>query len=71
MTSEHIREVLEFMDRKSAKNRTEEEIIEEWKEIGLLDSDGNYTPPYRHLGVWIDECIGRGKKADDAQAALR
>ncbi|PWV50534.1 hypothetical protein [Chitinophaga sp. S165] len=55
MTLEHMKKVIEFVDRKYAKNRTREEIIEEWKEVGLLDNNGNYTPPYRNLGRWIDE----------------
>jgi len=59
MTSEHIKEVLEFMDRESVRNETREEIIKDWQELGFLDSDGNYTAPYRHLGMWLDECARR------------
>ncbi|MCF6405717.1 hypothetical protein L3C95_22655 [Chitinophaga filiformis] len=62
MTSEHIRKVIEFMNRESVKNRTKEEIIKEWQEVGLLDSNGNYTAPYRNLGRRIDECTRKAKE---------
>ncbi|MCF6405716.1 hypothetical protein L3C95_22650 [Chitinophaga filiformis] len=67
MTSEHIRKVLEFMDRESAKTQTEEEIIKKWQRIGFLDSNGDYAAPYRNLGRWIDECT---REAKEKQAQL-
>jgi hypothetical protein len=71
MTSEHIRKVLEFMERESERNKTKEEIIREFQEIGFLDSNGNYTAPYRNLGRWIDECTEKAKEKKVAIAALK
>jgi hypothetical protein len=67
MTSEHIREVIEFMDSESERNKTKEEIIEKFQKIGYLDQNGDYMPPYRNLGRWINECT---RKAKEVQAAL-
>jgi Ca2+-binding EF-hand superfamily protein len=67
MTSEHIKKVIEFMDRESERNKTKEEIIKEFQEIGFFDSNGDYAAPYRNLGRWIDECR---RKAREEQAQL-
>jgi Ca2+-binding EF-hand superfamily protein len=61
MTSEHIKEVIEFMKRERTRVKTKEEIIKKFQEIGFLDENGDYTAPYRNLGRWIDECNRRGK----------
>ncbi len=62
MTSRHIAKVIEFMKRESRRVKTREEIIRKFQEIGFLDSNENYTPPYRNLGNFIEECNGRGKQ---------
>lgn len=71
MTSEHIAEVLEIMDREIARKKTTEEIIKKWQEIGFLDSNGDYAAPYRNLGRWIDECTRTYREEQAALAATK
>lgn len=56
MTSEHIRKVIERMEREIAKPKTEEEALKSLQASGILDSRGEYTAPYRNLGRWIEKC---------------
>jgi hypothetical protein len=59
MTSEHIRKVIEFMERENAKNRTKEDAFKRLQACGILNSRGEYTTPYRNLGRWIEKCNGK------------
>lgn len=56
MTSEHIKKVIEFMEREKAKIRTKDDAFKSLQASGILDSRGEYTAPYRNLGRWIEKC---------------
>ena len=56
MTSEHIRKVIEFMEREDAKIKTKEDALKSLQASGILDSRGDFTAPYRNLGQWLEKC---------------
>ena len=56
MTSEHIKKVIEFMEREDAKIKTKEDALRSLQASGILDSRGKHTAPYENLGRWIERC---------------
>jgi hypothetical protein len=54
MNEAQMRKIAQEMERRK-QNRTKEEALKNLQKIGVLDKNGNVTPPYKGVFVKSDE----------------
>ncbi|MBS1659994.1 MAG: hypothetical protein JST68_02975, partial [Bacteroidetes bacterium] len=56
MTDKDYNRLLEMAKRhlEEARHHTKEQALEALMRAGILDENGNHTPPYAHLGAAVE-----------------
>ena len=65
MTEKDIKNLMDSVDAKLKKGFTREEALQSLQRAGILDKDGNHTPPYQNLGRYL-ESLRQAQKTESS-----
>lgn len=64
MTDRQIQSIIDYAEEKIAKGVTKEEAVLSLQGAGILDENGELTPPYKNLPLAFDIVRERDKHID-------